>query len=148
MRAREDMYLHVHEASDSRVGVEGVEEVSGLEVVSDLGEHERNRVGPVSAVSELVAGASDHLEAEGEASSNASVSGRRSTRVRDRQSTNMWSKASPAGVPSVIETMRTGFRSVPERAGPRTNGWRIFWSWRAACRYKITSALLSNDTRK
>jgi len=40
----------------------------------------------------------------------------------------MWSLASPAGVPSVIDTMSTGFLSDPFLAGPRTAGWRIFWS--------------------
>lgn len=39
-----------------------------------------------------------------------------------------WSGASPAGVPSEMATMRTGLRKVCERAGPRTSGWRIFWS--------------------
>lgn len=57
------MDSHVHEAADSRVGVERVEEVSGLEVVSDLSEHERHRVGAVSGVSKLVAGVGDDFEA-------------------------------------------------------------------------------------
>ena len=100
------MDSHVHEAADSRVGVERVEEVSGLEVVPDLGEHKRDRVRTVAAVSKLVAGIGDHLEAGGQAGAIRSVWKVDSCPVFIEH-TNMWSEASPAGVPSVMEMMRT-----------------------------------------
>jgi len=38
------------------------------------------------------------------------------------------SGASPAGVPSVKAMIRTGLRSVLDRAGPSSAGWRIFYA--------------------